>query len=254
MGSPAAIPAAVFRASFGRVRGRCREIAQELLGVPVGYPFDHAIFKPPRNQTPTAWHQDGAYSHDPIPLRSIHFWIPLQAATESNGCMWFIPGSNRGEVLPHRLVTATARRGFCISVPMVGFVAGCIRGLWQPGFPALWASLASVADGRSREAVADSFRPASCPPRYPQIAGTCPDPDAAPRQRSFSTDRHCGIIKSKTYGHLGLGCPNRVLFAPFWLPFRQGPELPPRHLFRTGVGWRAPKRGEPDCNVRDGDL
>jgi Phytanoyl-CoA dioxygenase (PhyH) len=83
---------------------RCREIARQLLGVPVGYQFDHAIFKPPHNQTPTPWHQDEAYSKEPIPLRSAHFWIPLQAATEKNGCMWFIPGSNQGGVLPHRLV------------------------------------------------------------------------------------------------------------------------------------------------------
>jgi len=81
---------------------RCREIARSLLGVPVGYQFDHAIFKPPHNQTPTAWHQDEAYSREPIPLRSVHFWIPLQAATEQNGCMWFVPGSNHGPVLPHR--------------------------------------------------------------------------------------------------------------------------------------------------------
>src|SRR6201999_3644631 len=44
------------------------------------------------------------YSHEPMPLRSAHFWIPLQAATENNGCMWFIPGSNRGPKLPHHLV------------------------------------------------------------------------------------------------------------------------------------------------------
>jgi hypothetical protein len=84
---------------------RCREVARRLLGVPVGYQFDHAIFKPPHNETPTAWHQDEAYSVEPIPLHSVHFWIPLQAATESNGCMWFIPGSNRGPMLPHRRMT-----------------------------------------------------------------------------------------------------------------------------------------------------
>jgi len=37
---------------------RCRELAQRILGVPVGYVFDHAIYKPPHNNTPTAWHQD----------------------------------------------------------------------------------------------------------------------------------------------------------------------------------------------------
>jgi hypothetical protein len=83
---------------------RCREVARHLLGVPVGYQFDHAIFKAPQNQTATAWHQDEAYSHEPIPLRSVHFWIPLQAVTESNGCMWFIPGSHRGPLRAHRLL------------------------------------------------------------------------------------------------------------------------------------------------------
>jgi hypothetical protein len=82
---------------------RCREIARKLLGTPVGYQFDHAIFKAPHSQTPTAWHQDEAYSPAPIPLRSVHFWIPLQPATVQNGCMWFVPGSNRGALLPHRV-------------------------------------------------------------------------------------------------------------------------------------------------------
>ena len=80
---------------------RCREIARELLGVPVGYVFDHAIYKPPHNNASTAWHQDEAYSGQAIPLRSVHFWIPLQEATVENGCMWFIPGSNHGGVRPH---------------------------------------------------------------------------------------------------------------------------------------------------------
>jgi hypothetical protein len=83
---------------------RCREVARVLLGVPVGYQFDHAIFKSPHNLTPTAWHQDEAYSQEPIPLRSVHFWIPLQAVTESSGCMWFIPGSHQGPLRRHRLL------------------------------------------------------------------------------------------------------------------------------------------------------
>jgi hypothetical protein len=82
---------------------RCREIAREFLGVPVGYVFDHAIYKPPHNNASTAWHQDEAYSAQAIPLRSVHFWIPLQEATVENGCMWFIPGSNHGGVLPHHV-------------------------------------------------------------------------------------------------------------------------------------------------------
>jgi hypothetical protein len=82
---------------------RCRQIAREFLGVPVGYMFDHAIYKLPRNNASTAWHQDEAYSARAIPLRSVHFWIPLQEATPDNGCMWFIPGSNLGSVRAHHV-------------------------------------------------------------------------------------------------------------------------------------------------------
>ncbi|HEY2401080.1 MAG TPA: phytanoyl-CoA dioxygenase family protein, partial [Steroidobacteraceae bacterium] len=84
---------------------RCRDIASMLLGTPVGYQFDHAIFKPPMNQTATAWHQDEAYSHEAIPLRSVHFWIPLQPVTIENGCMWFVPGSNQNGLLPHHVAS-----------------------------------------------------------------------------------------------------------------------------------------------------
>jgi hypothetical protein len=82
---------------------RCRELARKLLGVPVGYSFDHAIYKPPHNGAATDWHQDEAYSARAIPLRSVHFWIPLQEATVKNGCMWFVPGSNQGGILPHQV-------------------------------------------------------------------------------------------------------------------------------------------------------
>jgi len=82
---------------------RCRQIARELLGVPVGYMFDHAIYKLPRNNASTAWHQDEAYSARALPLRSVHFWIPLQEATIENGCMWFVPGSNSGGVRAHHV-------------------------------------------------------------------------------------------------------------------------------------------------------
>lgn len=81
---------------------RCSEIARELLGVPAGFLFDHAIYKLPNSNAPTAWHQDEVYSKLPIPLRSIHFWIPLQAATIENGCMWYIPGSHLSGLVPHR--------------------------------------------------------------------------------------------------------------------------------------------------------
>lgn len=94
---------------------RCRAIARELLSAPVGFLFDHAIYKLPESDAPTRWHQDQAYSHQAIPLRSVHFWIPLQDATIENGCMWYIPESHRGGLVPHieaskRFAAASDRR------------------------------------------------------------------------------------------------------------------------------------------------
>ncbi len=82
---------------------RCREIARGLLGVPVGCVFDHAIYKPPHNQAATPWHQDAIYIQGSVP-RALNFWIPLQAATVENGCMWYLPGSHLAGLRPHHVV------------------------------------------------------------------------------------------------------------------------------------------------------
>jgi phytanoyl-CoA dioxygenase PhyH len=86
-----------------QVFARCRDLARRILGVPVGYVFDHAIYKPPHNNAATAWHQDEGYNTAPIPLRAVHFWIPLQSVNIENGCMWFVPESHRGGLLPYHV-------------------------------------------------------------------------------------------------------------------------------------------------------
>jgi len=72
----------------------CQAIAAQVAGRSVAYTFDHAIYKAPLNQTETPWHQDHAYSGQRTPLRTVHFWIPLQDATLENGCMHFVPRSH----------------------------------------------------------------------------------------------------------------------------------------------------------------
>jgi len=63
---------------------------------------DHAINKPPHNATPTPWHQDEAYWDPAKEYSSLSAWVALQPATTRNGCMVFIPGSQRWEIVPHR--------------------------------------------------------------------------------------------------------------------------------------------------------
>jgi ectoine hydroxylase-related dioxygenase (phytanoyl-CoA dioxygenase family) len=72
----------------------CHAIAAQVAGRAVAYTFDHAIYKAPLNQAETPWHQDHAYTGLRTPLRTVHFWIPLQDATVENGCMHFVPRSH----------------------------------------------------------------------------------------------------------------------------------------------------------------
>ena len=81
---------------------RCRALAEALLGRPVEYRFDHAIYKPAFNGRATAWHQDEAYTLDPR-LVTAHFWVPMHDVSVERGCMQFIPGSHRERVAHHRL-------------------------------------------------------------------------------------------------------------------------------------------------------
>ncbi len=78
-------------------------IARQLLGPEAEPWFEHAILKPPRYGAATPWHQDEAHRDDPgVAYEQLSVWMPLQEATEANGCMRFIARSHLGPVLPHR--------------------------------------------------------------------------------------------------------------------------------------------------------
>ncbi|MCC6444667.1 MAG: phytanoyl-CoA dioxygenase family protein [Armatimonadetes bacterium] len=79
-------------------------IARQLMGEEAAFQFDHAILKPARTGAATPWHQDEAYGDGAMDYPSISIWIPLQPATPENGCMQFVPGSHRWEVLPHHCI------------------------------------------------------------------------------------------------------------------------------------------------------
>ena len=78
-------------------------VARQLLGADAQPWFEHAICKPARHGAATPWHQDEAHRNDAgITYRQLSIWMPLQEATIENGCMRYIPGSQRGPVLAHR--------------------------------------------------------------------------------------------------------------------------------------------------------
>lgn len=79
-------------------------IAKQLLGPEAEFRGDHAIRKPPRSGAATPWHQDEAYWDPDWEYNEISIWIPLQPATLENGCMHFVPGTHKQEVLPHHSI------------------------------------------------------------------------------------------------------------------------------------------------------
>ena len=83
-------------------RANALHIVRQLLGDDVEAQGTHAIFKPARHGATTPWHQDEAYWGPNFEYRSMSVWVPLQDVDEENGCMQFIAGSNRQEILPHQ--------------------------------------------------------------------------------------------------------------------------------------------------------
>jgi len=84
-------------------------IARQLLGSDAAYGGDHAILKPPHSPAPTPWHQDEAYWSPDLEYRSLSVWMPLQDVDTRSGCMEFVPGSHRLDILEHQSIGGDAR-------------------------------------------------------------------------------------------------------------------------------------------------
>ena len=76
------------------------QTARDLLGPQVALVQTMLLMKPPEISGPKVWHQDNGY----FALRPPHcfgFWIACDPATEANGCMHIVPGSQRAGLQPH---------------------------------------------------------------------------------------------------------------------------------------------------------
>jgi hypothetical protein len=80
-----------------------RRIASRLLAMPESKveSWGHLIFKGANSPEETPWHQDEAYWDVTKDYNALGTWLPLDDVDTDNGCLWFVPGSHRGEVLPH---------------------------------------------------------------------------------------------------------------------------------------------------------
>jgi hypothetical protein len=74
--------------------------AWQLLGGAVRFWHDQLFSKPPRHGGVVAWHQDYSYWTRTRPMAHLSCWIGLDDATRENGCLHYVPGSHKWELLP----------------------------------------------------------------------------------------------------------------------------------------------------------
>jgi ectoine hydroxylase-related dioxygenase (phytanoyl-CoA dioxygenase family) len=74
--------------------------AEQLLGGKVRFWHDQLFVKPARDGGIVAWHQDYSYWTRTKPVAHLTCWIGLDDSTEENGCMNYVPGSHRWDLLP----------------------------------------------------------------------------------------------------------------------------------------------------------
>ncbi len=74
--------------------------ASQLLGGPVRFWHDQIFYKPARHGGVVAWHQDYSYWTRTSPMAHLSCWIGLDDATRENGCLYYVPGSHRWNLLP----------------------------------------------------------------------------------------------------------------------------------------------------------
>lgn len=74
--------------------------ASQLLDGAVRFWHDQLFCKPSHHGGVVAWHQDYSYWTRTVPMAHLTCWIALDDATADNGCMQYVPGSHRWELLP----------------------------------------------------------------------------------------------------------------------------------------------------------
>lgn len=74
--------------------------ASQLLDGAVRFWHDQLFCKPAKHGGVVAWHQDYSYWTRTRPMAHLTCWIGLDDSHRDNGCLHYIPGSHRWELLP----------------------------------------------------------------------------------------------------------------------------------------------------------
>ena len=74
--------------------------ASQILGGPVRFWHDQLFVKPAYDGGVVAWHQDYSYWTRTRPMAHLTCWIGLDDSTIENGCVHYVPGSHKWDLLP----------------------------------------------------------------------------------------------------------------------------------------------------------
>lgn len=74
--------------------------ARQLLGGAVRFWHDQIFYKPAHHGGIVAWHQDYSYWTRTRPIAHLSCWIGLDDSTIESGCVHYVPGSHRWNLLP----------------------------------------------------------------------------------------------------------------------------------------------------------
>jgi ectoine hydroxylase-related dioxygenase (phytanoyl-CoA dioxygenase family) len=74
--------------------------ASQLLGGAVRFWHDQIFYKPAHHGGVVIWHQDYSYWTRTQPMAHLSCWIGLDDSTRENGCVHYVPGSHRWDLLP----------------------------------------------------------------------------------------------------------------------------------------------------------
>jgi len=74
--------------------------AAQLLGGAVRFWHDQIFYKPAHHGGIVIWHQDYSYWTRTQPMAHLSCWIGLDDSTRENGCVHYVPGSHKWNLLP----------------------------------------------------------------------------------------------------------------------------------------------------------
>jgi ectoine hydroxylase-related dioxygenase (phytanoyl-CoA dioxygenase family) len=74
--------------------------ASQLLSGAVRFWHDQIFYKPAHHGGVVIWHQDYSYWTRTKPMAHLSCWIGLDDSTRENGCVHYVPGSHRWNLLP----------------------------------------------------------------------------------------------------------------------------------------------------------